>query len=99
MCHFHKHLNDEINSLGRVPVHLHEANAVGQEVHQEAEQGCYIVDLRGLSNATQCLQSGHDLLLYLLFLADLLEVLLVDDIEESLLQRLKDLVEEGGKEG
>lgn len=87
--YFHKHLYDEVDCFGRVPVDLHEADAAGQEVHEEAEERRHIVDLRGFSNATQSLQSGHNLLLHHFLLTDLSKVLLVDEVQEALLEWMK----------
>lgn len=71
--------------------HLHEADAAGQEVHEEGEERAHVVDLRGLGDAAQRLQRGHDLLLDGLLLADLGKVLLVDEVEEALLQGMEHL--------
>ena len=71
--------------------YLHEADAAGQEVHEEGEERGHVVDLRRLRDATQRLQRGDNLLFDGLLLADLSEVLLVDEVEETLLQRVKNL--------
>ncbi len=84
--HFHKHLYDEVDSLWWVSVDLHEADAAGQEVHEEAEERCHIVDLRCFCDAAQSFQSGNDLLLHGFLLTDLGEVLLVNEVEEALLE-------------
>lgn len=70
---------------------LHEADAAGQEVHEEGEERRHVVDLRGLGDAAQGFQRGHDLPLDRLLLADLRKVLLVDEVEEALLQRVEHL--------
>lgn len=71
--------------------HLHEADAAGQEVHEEGEERGNVVDLRGLGDATQSLQRSHDFLLDRFLLADLSKILLVDEVEEALLERMKHL--------
>lgn len=71
--------------------YLHEADAAGQEVHEEGEERRHVVDLRGLGDAAQGFQRGHDLPLDGLLLADLGKVLLVDEVEETLLQRVEHL--------
>lgn len=71
--------------------HLHEADAAGQEVHEEGEERGHVVDLRGLGDATQSLQRGHDFLFHRFLLTDLGKILLVDEVEETLLERMKHL--------
>lgn len=71
--------------------HLHEADAAGQEVHEEGEERGHVVDLRGLGDATQSLQRGHDFLFHRFLLTDLSKILLVDEVEETLLERMKHL--------
>lgn len=75
--------------------HLHEADAARQEVHEEGEERGHVVDLRGLGDATQSLQRSHDFLLYRFLLTDLSKILLVDEVEETLLERMKHLEGEG----
>lgn len=91
MCNFNKNFYDEIDGLGGVFVHFHQADAVGEEVHQEVEEDGHVVDLGGLGDAAQGLECGRDLLLDALLLAHLLEVLLVYHPQEALLQRLQNL--------
>lgn len=78
---------------------LHEADAAGQEVHEEREERGHVVDLRRLSDATKSLQCGHDLLLDCLLLAYLSKVLLVYEVEETLLKRMKNLKKEQRRPG
>lgn len=80
-----------VPSIKRQSAHLHEADAAGQEVHEEGEEGGHVIDLRGLGDAAQSLQRRHDFLLDRLLLADLSKVLLVDEVEEPLLERMKHL--------
>lgn len=88
---FHKNFYDEIDGLGGVFVNFHQADAVGEEVHEKVEEDGHVVDLGGLGNAAQGLERGRDLLLDPLLLAHLLEVLLVYHPQEPLLQGLQDL--------
>lgn len=81
-------------SIDLAASYLHEADAAGQEVHEEGEERRHVVDLRGLGDAAQGLQRGHDLPLDRLLLADLGKVLLVDEVEEALLQRVEHLARE-----
>lgn len=91
VSHFYKHLYDEVNCFWRVSVDLHEADAAGQEVHEKAKERRHIVDLRCFSDTAQSFQSGHNLLLDRLLLTDLSEVVLVYEVEEPLLERVKNL--------
>lgn len=91
MGDLHEHLDDEVDRLGRVAVHLHQADAAGQEVHEEAEERRHVVNLRCLGDATQSLQGGDDLPLHTLLLTDLRKVLLVDQVEEALLEGVQHL--------
>lgn len=77
--------------------HLHEADAAGQEVHEEGEERDHVVDLRGLGDAAQRLQRSHDFLFDRFLLADLSKILLVDEVEEALLERMKHLDGERGE--
>lgn len=71
--------------------YLHEANAAGQEVHEEREERGHVVDLRRLCDATQRLQRSDDFLFDSFFLADLSKVFLVDEVKKTLLERVKHL--------
>ena len=91
MRNFNENFYNEVDCLWRVFVNFHQPNAIGKEVHKKVKKDGHIVHLGGLSNATQGLQRGRDLLLHLLLLACLWEVLLVYHSQEPLLKRLKNL--------
>ena len=84
-------LNTDLHASFRVCSYLHEADAAGQEVHEEREERGHVVYLRRLCDAAQRLQRGDDFLFDSFFLADLSKILLVDEVEKTLLQRVKHL--------